>query len=201
MSKLYENSESIFKNIIDLLSKAVKNRRHPYHTPVFSNTTTKNLVESRVIVLRKFDEINFLLNFHTDFRSPKILSLKKNNSSSFLFYDQNIKTQLRIKSLAKIHNQNEISKEAWQLTKLSSRKCYLAKQPPSSKTIIPTDSIPEHLMGIDPNIEESENGYKNFCVISNKIETIDWLHLSSKGHRRLLISINNNKNTYNWLIP
>ena len=51
MSKLYENSESIFKNIIDLLSKAVKNRRHPYHTPVFSNTTTKNLVESGITFL------------------------------------------------------------------------------------------------------------------------------------------------------
>ena len=41
--------------------------------------------------MRKFDEKKLLLNFHTDFRSPKILDLKKNNNSSFLFYDHSIK--------------------------------------------------------------------------------------------------------------
>ena len=201
MSKLYENSESIFKNIIDLLSKAVKNRRHPYHTPVFSNTTTKNLVESRVIVLRKFDEINFLLNFHTDFRSPKIKNLKNTSSSYMLFYDPKIKIQLRIKTLSTIHNLNSVSKKAWDYTKLASRKCYLTQSPPTSTTSKPEDGIPDHLIGTDPSKHESETGYKNFAVIENKIKNIDWLYLKSSGHRRLNINCTQKNPKFKWLIP
>ena len=149
----------------------------------------------------KFDEEKLLLNFHTDFRSPKILDLKKNNNSSFLFYDHSIKIQLRIKTLSSINNQNEIAKQSWDLTQLSSRKCYLTKKRPSSKTNIPEDGLPKHLQGIDPTKNESEGGYNNFAVIQNKIESIDWLYLSYSGHKRLSINFKNNIPEFSWLIP
>ena len=41
----------------------------------------QNSIESRVVVLRDFDAENLLLNFHTDFRSPKVEDLKQNNNS------------------------------------------------------------------------------------------------------------------------
>ena len=159
------------------------------------------MLESRIVVLRKFDEEKLFLNFHTDFRSPKILDLKKNNNSSFLFYDHSIKIQLRIKTISSINNQNEIAKQSWDLTQLSSRKCYLTKKRPSSKTNIPEDGLPKHLQGIDPTKNESEGGYNNFAVIQNKIESIDWLYLSYSGHKRLSINFKNNIPEFSWLIP
>ena len=201
MTEIHENTKIIFKDIIKLLLKAVKNRKNPYHTPVFSSIAKNNITESRVVVLRKFEDKNLILNFHTDFRSPKITNLKKNFNTSFLFYDQKIKIQLRIKTQSTINNQNSISKEAWDLTKLSSRKCYLTKKNPSSYTTIPEDGISSHLIGIDPTKDETEIGYKNFTVVENKILNIDWLYLKSSGHRRLNISFNNNKPHFDWVIP
>ena len=48
-------------------------------------------------------------------------------------------------------------------------------------------------------MEESEKGYKNFTVIQCNIESIEWLYLAAKGHRRIRFDLKNNKN--NWLVP
>ena len=46
MSKIKENFDSIFIDIKELLSVAVKDRNHLFHTPIFSNSSKKNSVES-----------------------------------------------------------------------------------------------------------------------------------------------------------
>ena len=201
MDKSDKNFKLIFKEIIDHIKIAVKNRNHPYHTPSFSNSTKGSFADSRIIVLRKFDVENLTLSFHTDLRSPKVEDLKKNDNSFFLFYDTNLRMQLRIRTKSKINYQNEITRNAWAKTSLSSRKCYLTLLPPSSTTLNSTDGIPNHLKGIDPGQIESEIGYNNFVVIQNKIKNIDWLHLSHKGHKRLNINLDGKNPKFNWLIP
>ena len=202
MNQLIDNPDKILHNINIELSKGVNDRNHGFHTPVFSNINLNGQVESRIIVLRLFDFNKMKINFHSDIRSKKINEIKSNFETNLLFYDYKIKLQLRIKTLSMIHYNDQITKMAWSKTKPSSRKCYLSEKSPSSFSSILTDSLPKHLKGIDPSIEESEKGYKNFAVISNQIKTIDWLYLSAMGHKRLLITINNNKqNIYRWLIP
>ena len=142
-----------------------------------------------------------ILNFHTDYRSPKVSNLKQNNKSMLVFYDHKLKIQMRIKTTSIINYQNEIAKEMWDKTKLLSRKCYLTSKDPSSLTSLPEDGIPEHLIGKEPEFEESEKGYKNFTVIENKINEIDWLYLEISGHRRLNLLFQNNKPQFQWLIP
>ncbi len=66
-----ENSSEIFEDIKRNLTRGVKDRKHSFHTPVFSNIDNENGIKSRVVVLRQFDSANMVLNFHTDFRSPK----------------------------------------------------------------------------------------------------------------------------------
>ena len=72
-----------------------------------------------MVVLREFDSNNMILNFHTDFRSPKIADLMQNNNSLFVFYDQKLKVQLRIKTISSINNQNVITEKMWGKTKLA----------------------------------------------------------------------------------
>ena len=201
MSFFNENPKSIFENIKQLLYLGTKDRHHSFHTPVFTNINQKNNPVSRIVVLRHFDEENLILNFHTDFRSPKVADLQNNNYSSFVFYDPKLKIQLRIKSLSSINHKNKIAKLFWDKTKLSSRKCYLTQKNPSSLTSKPEDGIPKHLMGTDPSLGESEKGYQNFAVIQNKAEEIDWLYLDASGHKRLKIKIFNNEQIFNWVIP
>ena len=196
-----ENIKEIFEDIKKNLTRSVKDRKHTFHTPVFSNINNENSIESRVVVLRQFDSQNMVLNFHTDVRSPKITSLKKNNNSLFVFYDYKLKIQLRIKTVSIINNQNTIAEEMWEKTKLFSRKCYLTKKAPSSVTSLPEDGIDERLNGKEPTLEESENGYKNFTVVQNAIQQIDWLYLAASGHRRLKVILKNKIPSFEWIIP
>ena len=196
-----ENTNEIFEDIKKNLTRGVKDRKHSFHTPVFSNMNIENSMESRVVVLRKFDSQNMILNFHTDFRSPKVPGLKKNSTSLFVFYDYKLKIQLRIKTASIINNQNTIAEELWGETKLFSRKCYLTEKAPSSVTNIPEDGIDDSLKGKEPTLEESQKGYKNFTVVQNKIQKIDWLFLEVSGHRRLKIILKENIPSFEWIIP
>ena len=196
-----ENMNEIYEDIKKNLMRAVKDRKHTFHTPVFCNIDDQNSIESRVVVLREFDSQNMVLNFHTDFRSPKVSSLQKNNNSLFVFYDQKLKIQLRIKTISSINNQNTIAEEMWEGIQLISRKCYLTEKTPSSVTTLPEDGINESLKGREPTLEESEKGYKNFTVIQNQIQQIDWLYLAASGHRRLKIILKNRIPSFHWIIP
>ena len=196
-----ENTTEIFEDIKRNLSRGVKDRKHDFHTPVFSNINKQNSIESRVVVLRDFDAKNMVLNFHTDFRSPKVKNLKHNENSLFVFYDYKLKVQLRIKTISIINNQNLLTEERWNKTKLFSRKCYLTKKAPSTSTNIPEDGIDINLQGKEPTKEDSEKGYKNFTVVQNKIKEIDWLYLEASGHRRLKITFKENNKNFEWLIP
>jgi len=196
-----ENINEIFDDIKKNLTRSVKDRKHTFHTPVFSNINNENSIESRVVVLRQFDSQKMVLNFHTDVRSPKVTSLKKNNNSLFVFYDHKLKIQLRIKTASIINNQNTITEEMWGNTKLISRKCYLTEKAPSSVTSLPEDGIDENLKGKEPTLEESEKGYKNFTVVQNKIQQIDWLYLAASGHKRLKIILKDTIPFFEWIIP
>ena len=196
-----ENTNEIFEDIKRNLTRGVKDRKHTFHTPVFCNVDNENSIESRVVVLRQFDSPNMVLNFHTDFRSPKIVGLQQNNNSLLVFYDHKLKIQLRIKTTSTINNQNKVTQEMWEQTKLFSRKCYLTEKAPSSSTNLPEDGIDQSLGGREPTIEESERGYKNFTVVQNQIQQIDWLYLAASGHRRLKIILEKQIPSFQWIIP
>ena len=196
-----ENTSEIFEDIKRNLTRGVKDRKHTFHTPVFCNVDNENNIESRVVVLRQFDSPNMVLNFHTDFRSPKVFNLQQNNNSLFVFYDHKLKIQLRIKTISTINNQNKVTEEMWDKTKLFSRKCYLTEKAPSSPTNLPEDGIDESLGGREPTLEESEKGYKNFTVVQNQIKQIDWLYLAASGHRRLKIIFEKKIPSFQWIIP
>ena len=196
-----ENTNEIFEDIKRNLTRGVKDRKHTFHTPVFCNVDNENSIESRVVVLRQFDSPNMVLNFHTDFRSPKILGLQQNNNSLLVFYDHKLKIQLRIKTTSIINNQNKVTQEMWEQTKLFSRKCYLTEKAPSSSTDLPEDGIDQSLGGREPTLEESERGYKNFTVVQNQIQQIDWLYLAASGHRRLKIILEKQIPSFQWIIP
>ena len=196
-----ENTNEIFEDIKRNLTRGVKDRKHTFHTPVFCNVDNENSIESRVVVLRQFDSPNMVLNFHTDFRSPKILGLQQNNNSLLVFYDHKLKIQLRIKTTSIINNQNKVTQEMWDQTKLFSRKCYLTEKAPSSSTNLPEDGIDESLGGREPTLEERERGYKSFTVVQNQIQQIDWLYLAASGHRRLKIILEKQIPSFQWIIP
>ena len=114
----YEDFSEIEKKIWSLLKDAVKNRSSEFRTPVFICGNDKDL-DGRVVVLRKADQQNNFIQYHSDIRSSKIEKIKKNPNCSILFYGKEEKIQLRIKAECTVNHDNEITKESWE--KISQR--------------------------------------------------------------------------------
>ena len=195
----YEDFNEIEKKLWALLTRAVNDRSSEFRTPVFI-CGDKNNLDGRVVVLRKTDEQNLSLQFHSDIRSTKIDSIKKNPNSSLLFYGKKEKIQLRLKTKCEINFNNEITKKSWEKTGHVSRKCYLVNNGPGTVSDKPTSGLNGKFDNFDFTKEESEEGYKNFSVIKCKITSIEWLYLAAKGHRRALINFEGSKK-FTWLVP
>jgi len=194
----YENLEEIQNKYWLMLDDAVTNRASPFRIPVFI-CAHQDEVDGRIVVLRKSNRANNLLQFHTDLRSPKVDILKKNNKASLLFYDKEEKIQLRVKVECEINNQNSTTEESWKKTQHISRRCYLTDSPPGTTSQNPTSGMISKLEDFDYTMKQSEEGYKNFTVIRCKIKSTEWLYLAAKGHRRAKFDLETNKNT--WLVP
>tara|TARA_B100000214_G_scaffold371841_1_gene348976 strand:+ start:684 stop:1292 length:609 start_codon:yes stop_codon:yes gene_type:complete len=195
----YENSKEIEKKIWSLFTNAVNDRSSEFRTPVFICGDEKDL-DGRVVVLRKADQQNNLLQYHSDIRSSKIKKIKKNPNCSILFYGKQEKIQLRVKAECDVNYNNDVTKESWEKTGHISRKCYLVTYGPGTESDKPTSGLDNKFDNFGFTKEESEVGYKNFCVIKCKIKSIEWLYLAAKGHRRALIKLGDS-NKFKWLIP
>ena len=194
----YEDFKEIKKKIWSMLDDAVTNRSSQFRIPVFV-CGDKSDFDGRIVVLRKSDQSNNLIQFHSDIRSDKILKLKNNKNASMLFYDKEEKIQVRLKVECTINHSNEITKESWSKTGHISRKCYLVENGPGTESSKPTSGLKPELDNFEFTMEQSEEGYKNFTVIQCKIKTIEWLYLAAKGHRRARFELDNNKEY--WLVP
>ena len=194
----YENFSEIIKKIWLMLDDAITNRSSQFRIPTFICGDHSDF-DGRIVVLRKSDKINNIVQFHSDIRSDKIEKLKKNSNASMLFYDKEEKIQVRLKVECKVNHNNDVTKESWSKTQHISRKCYLVHNGPGTESATPTSGLKPELDNFEFTMEQSEKGYKNFTVIQCKVKSIEWLYLAAKGHRRARFDLENNKNT--WLIP
>ncbi len=194
----YENFKEIKKKIWSMLNYGVTDRSSQFRLPVFI-CGGQNDFDGRIVVLRKSDETNNLLQFHSDIRSDKIKKLKNNKSAVMLFYDKKEKVQVRIKVECTVHHNNETTKESWSKTGHISRKCYLVDNGPGTISPSPTSGLKPEFDNFEFTLEQSEEGYKNFTVIQCKIKSFEWLYLAAQGHRRAKFELDNNKEY--WLVP
>ena len=194
----YEDLTEIKDKIWSMLDNAIKDRGSPFRIPVFICGNQDNF-DGRIVVLRKSDQSNNIIQYHSDIRSNKINKLKINKNASMLFYDKEEKIQVRLKVECTVNHDNEITKESWIKTGHISRKCYLVDSGPGTESTTPTSGLKPELDNFEFTKEQSELGYKNFTVIQCKVKSIEWLYLAAKGHRRAKFNLETNKNS--WLIP
>mgnify|MGYP000002799042 FL=1 len=194
----YEDFTEIKNKIWSMLDSAIKDRGSPFRIPVFICGNQDDF-DGRIVVLRKSDQSNNIVQYHSDIRSDKIAKLKNNKNAAMLFYDKEEKIQVRLKVECVVNHDNEITKESWLKTGHMSRKCYLVDDGPGTISSSPTSGLKPKLDNFEFTMEESEEGYKNFTVIQCKIKSVEWLYLAAKGHRRAKFDLENNKE--HWLIP
>ena len=188
----YNNLDKTYLKIWDLLNVGLKDRNESFHIPVFISGEKKNF-GGRVVVLRGVDKNKKNMWFHSDIRSNKIKILKNNPLATLLFYNKKEKVQLRVLGKVNIHHKNKFAERSWKNTAHMSRQCYLGKESPGSISPIPTSGLTEKIDNSKYTIEESEIGYENFCVVEVIVQTIEWLYLASKGHRRAFFNFKDDR--------
>ena len=196
----YDDLDKTYLKIWDLLNNGLVNRDSPFHIPALVCGKNENF-DGRIVVLRGVSQKEKKIWFHSDIRSNKIKTLKNNSLSSLLFYDKSEKIQLRVSCNSKINYQNETTEKAWRKTTHMSRQCYLGEKGPGLISTFPTSGLSKNVDDFKYSIEESEIGYKNFCLVENFINSIEWLYLAAKGHRRAYFNISKNLLEKKWLIP
>ena len=196
----YNSLDKTYLKIWKLLEVGLQNRDAPFHIPVFICSNDSS-ADGRVVVLRGVSKEDKNLWFHTDIRSRKIKALKNNPIGTLLFYDKGEKVQLRIIGKTKVNYKNATTKKSWASTRHMSRQCYLGEKAPGSKVSSPTSGLTEKIDNYKYSIEDSEIGYESFCVVEFFIQSIEWLYLAAKGHRRAYFNVKKSSVEKNWLIP
>ena len=184
------------------LTTAGVKSRIPFHTPTFCSVR-EGMPNMRTVVLRKtYAEAKQLL-FHSDKRCGKIGEIEANPNVGFLFYDASARIQIRLWGTAEIISEGELVDERWQISTLSSRKCYLTTLSPGSEAEKPHPGVPFEYLERDPTELESRVGRANFAVVRTTISRMDWLYLKHDGNSRAIFEYDENQvitNQY-WSIP
>lgn len=201
LPSFYNDLDLTFKETIGLLKRGVKDRKSCFHYTTLCTVDEKHNPRSRTVILRNFDEENFLINIHSDSRANKIKEIEMNNNVSLNFYDDKKKIQIRIKGNANI---KKAYKPSWDNLSNWSKRCYLTEKKPGTHEDKPSSGFSEKYSKDSPSNEENEKGINNFCVILIEVKNIEWLYLASQGHRRAIFEIKRSEKLSvksTWMIP
>ena len=108
---------------------------------------------------------------------------------------------MRISGPATLHAADQFADQQWAAAKITSRLNYCATEPPGTAVDKPSSGLPDFLRNKVPTLLDSESGRKNFMAIAGRIDSMDWVRLSTLGNRRARYEWDVNGVTADWLIP
>lgn len=184
-----------------LIEEAATNRKIAMHQPVVA-TAVNHIARMRTVVLRRADVDRKAVYFHTEYRSLKMQDIIETGQLSWLFYDQNISTQIRLSGPTLIHHKDELAVEHWEKTGHHSRRSYLQSLPPSTIIDEPATGLDNQQATFEYTIEETEKGFEHFTVIETQTSWMEWFFVHHEGNRRARFTYQNGQlKTSEWLIP
>jgi len=204
MPQIETTLNAIHDHIWHMLHNAAATRHHGFHLPTMATVNDKQEPEARIVVLRGAQRDGRYITCHTDARAPKVAQVNANAVATWVFYDSEARVQVRAMGRIVVLDpaDNELAREAWQRTNLSSRRCYMAPHAPSSVSAEPSPNLPEAVRERLPSEEESQAGLANFRVLKTTIDAFDYLHLAHDGHLRASFTYAQDGSlTAHWLEP
>ncbi|MBM3441823.1 MAG: hypothetical protein FJX89_03880 [Bacteroidetes bacterium] len=166
-----------------MLAEAARDRRSPMHTVVIG-TGDGARAQLRTVIIRRVDEAEKRVYFHTDYRSGKVSEIRTSRQLAWLAYDASRRSQIRLTGPTLLHHKDELCQLHWASTKHSSRRCYLLPEGPGQPLGQPTDAIEERLSTFSYSMEESEAGFQHFAVVETSATELEWYYTHSRGNRR-----------------
>ena len=193
-----DDPAAIVGQVWSLLENVPAQAAAAWRLPVLGTTGAAGC-ELRTLVLRAFDAAKRRLICHTDVRSPKIASIQHDPAGAWLFYDPVLRVQLRVAGPLELHSEGALADQRWAELSLENRRAWLAPEAPGAMQSGPFVNLPPDLRERPPTWEESEAGRRNFCVLTGRIDRLDWYYLRAAGHLRLQVTWTNDVPRYEWL--
>ncbi|WP_373492558.1 pyridoxamine 5'-phosphate oxidase family protein [Parasphingorhabdus sp.] len=191
------------KQAWELLRAGAADRHSPLHTPVVATVTGAGTASQRIMVLRAVDQHSRRLRFNTDLRGSKVAEVGRGASVSLLGYHPEAKVQLRLSGKAEVQSTGPDADAAWEQASLYGQRCYLAEPAPGSPVDAPTSGLASAIEGVKPTPDQVRTGRTNFAILLVEVETIEWLYLAHRGHRRARFHWNAAAVRWEgiWLVP
>ncbi|NVJ86913.1 MAG: pyridoxamine 5'-phosphate oxidase family protein [Algoriphagus sp.] len=161
--------------------------KHPFHW-VNLGTISGDFPSVRTVVMRRVsEELHFFV--YTDYRSKKCSDLKVNPNATLHFYHPKKQVQIRVKTKAKLHFQDELAENLCKTIPAHRGSEYTGAKAPGTP-------ISNSLEGW--NQGDLENHF--FTVLELEPFEIDVLQLRKEGHLRVLFAKDKDWEG-TWLVP
>ncbi|GAA4835447.1 pyridoxamine 5'-phosphate oxidase family protein [Algivirga pacifica] len=182
----YTSLDFIWKDVWNTLASS--SARHPFHQVVLATHTAK-APGLRTVIFRGLDEQKRLKVF-TDYRSSKVLELKKYPEASLLFYDPEVRIQLKINVQVQIHYDDQVSQQYWkQVQQGRGWKDYSSVASPGMILQDPTYAY------------EWSQEEQQFCVLLMRATEVEVLQLRKQGHLRAKFERGEEQWKQCWIAP
>ena len=198
----YNDLSGVLERSWLLLEQSIDDPTSSVRTPVLISVSTDGQAQGRTVVLRAFNRQQRQLEIYTDVRSEKIAQLRAQPVCTLVAYQPNPMIQLRLSTSALVNHNNRITHVAWAEMPGPNRCNYLTDPDPGSISKKATDGRPVINAESIPTNDENEIAYSNFSVIVFTINSLEWLYLPRRGHRRAQFFWDGaNSLQSDWLIP
>ena len=178
-----------------LLEEGAIDRHSPCHTPSLGTLDADGLPTVRTVVLRAVERKARLLRFHTDLRSHKVAEIAAQPMVALHAYHPGRKIQLRLAGQALVHRDDKVAREAWQASRSFSRLCYGVEPGPG----VAIEASSDWRQGEDGSAEAES--FRNFGAVLVTVQSLEWLYLAARGHRRALYDWRSGSLSKTWLVP
>ena len=154
-----------------LIMRGVADPKSVAKNPTFSTISEEGFPTMRTVVLRRADRIANCLEIHTDIKTNKVFSLKKNNLGGLHIWIPKAKFQIRASVVVDILTGSKVE-DQWNKIPMQSRVSYGSKPSPGIEINGPFDyqKLPEQ---------------DNFAVLRCDIRELDLLYLGALHQRAL----------------
>ncbi len=196
----WDTFDGILSETWTMLEHGAASFKDPFHWPVLG-TVGEDTCNMRTVILRQLILPDRRLVCHTDTRAGKVQEIKRNNRVSWLFYHPKKKIQLRISGMAELHVNDSFADKQWADASVATRLNFSATKAPGTPIDKPASGLPDFMINKLPTLLESEKSRNNFLSISCRIDSMDWVLLSTLGNRRASFNWKKNKLNSSWLVP
>lgn len=173
------------------LNTAIDQAKNPWHWPVLVTD-----LGGRVVVLRAYDRDAHTWQFYTDRRAEKVAQLAARPVAEAVFYDGDLRWQLRLRGRAEELLEDGFRQNLWRDLAPAARANYATVHPPGTTLL----AIGQ---GLSPGWPEDERtqaaALLNFAVFTFHIEHYDFLQLHREGALRCRWDVPNED--FHWLVP